>query len=924
MGGGLWTEGVLVGERYRIESFLDQGAAGEVYAARNVWTDRRVALKRLQPQHLADATIVERFLLEGRIGGRIEHPNVVQTFDMGSDSSDGSLFIVQELLQGAGMREVLNSSSKMGVCDALDLMIPIMGAVYTVHQHGIVHRDIKPENIFIADGVLGHRTPKLLDFGIAKVRLQETLTQRGTVLGTLDYMAPEQLLGEHEIDRRADVWAIGVVFYELLAGVTPFETTSVGVTINRILTQDPPSIRETCPEVDRELESLLMSAMQKDRHARPDSMQEMLEALLHWVNGDGRMMERRMVARHRSSIPAILEMKLGYENGPRSSDPLRATFRGLSSEPPLSGTNPLSSTRSVSGFDLSVSQMIPVVFGDDIPDSSLEGIPDAFDPDDPVIEVGPSDRELEPAVEAATAVPEVDTSFEVEAEDPTEAFILVGGIPTGDDETTAGLPDFDLERVVRAATGEMPQAKPSVQQEDDDEDGDGDAAIKAEASEANEAGGEDDEQATLEEVREALSNDEFAKVLACAERVFEGDAAEPDRVEARLFQAEAAFWGGDFQAMERFSVDAYLLSEPGSRAWMQAIGQMSTASGTLGTHERLRDLAAVLRETPIDDSLTAEMVSVSCMLGVVIHRAGWPEHVEALLGRLTNELFDLADERAQSRAWVLLLRGELSRRCDLVRSLSLLDKAVEAFAEAGDVRRKCAHQLDVATARMRLGSLTTSAGALREAIGEAESLGIYAATPARARLADVCERLGELDEAKELALRSLGEAKTARDWHTASVALLALSSVASSEGDLKAAELHARTAVGCTAPSAAIQADALAVLSSVLRDRPLESLVASVQAMEVLQALSDSAEGEARIRLAHVMALEALDHTEPAKQALAYACERLASRASSIRDEQVRRQFLEGVREHAMTLERGRSHGVDVAQGRQSAYHPRL
>ena len=100
MGEGLWAEGVVVGDRYRIESFLDQGAAGEVYAARNVWTDRRVALKRLQPQHLSDATTVERFLLEGRIGGRIDHPNVVQTLDMGSDGTDGSLFIVQELLRG--------------------------------------------------------------------------------------------------------------------------------------------------------------------------------------------------------------------------------------------------------------------------------------------------------------------------------------------------------------------------------------------------------------------------------------------------------------------------------------------------------------------------------------------------------------------------------------------------------------------------------------------------------------------------------------------------------------------------------------------------------------------------------------------------------------------------------------------------------
>ncbi|MFW5739559.1 MAG: protein kinase domain-containing protein [Myxococcota bacterium] len=892
VGEGLWTAGGVVGDRYRIESFLDQGAAGEVYAARNVWTDRPVALKRLQPQHLSDATTVERFLLEGRIGGRIEHPNVVQTLDMGRDASDGSLFIVQELLRGIGMREMLNATPKMDVCEALDLMIPIMGAVYAVHQHGIVHRDIKPENIFISDGVLGHRVPKLLDFGIAKVRLQETLTQRGSVLGTLDYMAPEQLLGEHEIDRRADVWAIAVVFYELLAGQTPFEAASVGATINSILTQHPRPLREACPQVDDELVVLLESAMDKDRHGRPGSMQEMLESLLHWVNGVGRGAQRKVVARHRASIPAVLEARLGAEPGARSaSDPLRATFRGPTADIAISEGTPSSSAGAVPSSDASISQMIPIVLADEVDEPGAETA---------AAEVAIDAAEGEPDVVIGEASGEL--FDEPEIEDPTEVFILVGGFLAADEETEAGTAPFDLERVVRAATGE--EVAPVANS------GNG---AGAEPAVAEEDAQEIDAQQVLGEARSALSEHDFGAAVVLAERVFVAAAEEPDRVEARLLQAEAACWSGQFLAMERYSVDAYLLAQPGTAAWLEAVGQMASASGTLGTHERLRDLAALLSETPVGDDLIPELVVASCRLGIVMHRAGWPEHVETLLGRLTSDVFDTADARAGSRAWVFALRGELSRRCDQLRSRQLLEQAVAAFVDACDDRRGCFYRAEVAMAQARLGDLDTAAEMLRAVIEEAQKQRSYTAVAARARLADVCERMGAHDEGQELAVRALEAAKDARDWHTATVALLALSSITSARGDQAAAELHGRTAVACANPSAAVQADALAVLSSVLRDRPLESLMAAVQAMEVLQALHDSAEGEARIRLAHVQALEALEHHEPARHALRYACGRVMSQASAIDDESLRSQFLTGVREHAATLERGAAHGIALA-----------
>ncbi|PKN31567.1 MAG: hypothetical protein CVU63_23250, partial [Deltaproteobacteria bacterium HGW-Deltaproteobacteria-20] len=331
---GLWAPGTVVSDRYQIESFLDQGAAGEVYAARNVWTDRPVAVKRLQPKHLSDSTSVERFLLEGRVGGRIEHPNVVQTFDMGRDAQDGSLFIVQELLRGAGMRDVLTASPKLELHEALDYMLPILGAVHTVHQHGIVHRDIKPENIFLADGPLGHRVPKLLDFGIAKVRLQETLTQRGTVLGTLDYMAPEQLLGDGDIDRRVDIWALGVVFYELLCGALPFEGGHVGLTVNRILTQDPQPLTERAGELPAEIHQLIMASLNKDRQRRPQTVQDMLEAVLQWAASDVSPRSRRLIDRHRSSIPALLEARFGPADVSFSGT--WAAFRHASCAPPAS------------------------------------------------------------------------------------------------------------------------------------------------------------------------------------------------------------------------------------------------------------------------------------------------------------------------------------------------------------------------------------------------------------------------------------------------------------------------------------------------------------------------------------------------------------------------------------------------------------
>ena len=242
--------GETLAGKYKLEALLGAGAMGAVYRATNVAIGRAVAIKVLRPEHGKNAEIVERFLREARAANIVRHPNVVVVLDIGRDDA-GSPFIVQELLEGEDLSAYVARSGRLPVPSALDLLLPVVEAVEFAHARGVVHRDLKPENIFLAKQ--GSKlVPKPLDFGISHMKVPDKvrLTSSGSMMGTPAYMAPEQVRGQSDLsDARTDVWALGVILFEIIGGRLPFEGETIPAMFVAIATTDAPSLATVVPAV---------------------------------------------------------------------------------------------------------------------------------------------------------------------------------------------------------------------------------------------------------------------------------------------------------------------------------------------------------------------------------------------------------------------------------------------------------------------------------------------------------------------------------------------------------------------------------------------------------------------------------------------------------------------------------------------------
>lgn len=292
--------GNVLDGQYQIEILLGKGGMGAVYRARHILLGDRVAIKLLPPEMRSNTEWLRRFQREGQAARRFRHPNAVTVYDLRT-SADGTIYLVMEYVEGNTLDAELRTRGKFAPADAVAVLDPIMGVLNAAHAMGVVHRDLKPENIMIGKASTGGEpVVKLLDLGIAKLRevagAEKTgntaLTMAGQMLGTPYYMSPEQwgelpADGNSEIDGRADIYSLGIVFYELITGKRPFS----GVTLLELRRQHvsitPPSLHEVDPSVPESFSRAIARAIAKDRGQRQATAGELENELRSALAAEG-------------------------------------------------------------------------------------------------------------------------------------------------------------------------------------------------------------------------------------------------------------------------------------------------------------------------------------------------------------------------------------------------------------------------------------------------------------------------------------------------------------------------------------------------------------------------------------------------------------------------------------------------------------
>ncbi len=276
-------EGDILAGKYRVEKVLGEGAMGVVVAAMHVHLGERVALKFLKPEHSGSSEVAARFLREAQSAVRIKGEHVARVSDVGTLET-GAPYMVMEYLTGSDLGVLLEKRGKLEIAQAVDCVIQACSALAEAHALGIVHRDLKPANLFLTTRADGSALVKVLDFGVAKLLNSDPtkppLTANGAVIGSPLYMSPEQLLGKKSIDARSDVWQLGVILYELITGLCPFDGRTMAEIMIAIGVHPPKPLRQVRPDAPPELEALISKTLEKDVANRLPDVAALAEGLL--------------------------------------------------------------------------------------------------------------------------------------------------------------------------------------------------------------------------------------------------------------------------------------------------------------------------------------------------------------------------------------------------------------------------------------------------------------------------------------------------------------------------------------------------------------------------------------------------------------------------------------------------------------------
>lgn len=285
--------GQMLTDRYRIDERISEGGMGTVYRATHVLMDKRVAIKVLHPSLAADDKIVARFSREARAASRISHPHALNVTDFG-ESESGVVFLVMEFLDGRTLKEVIQSEGPMPVARAVEILRQVSGALDAAHAEGVVHRDLKSDNIMLIEGANGSDWAKVLDFGIAKIKenaghTDPGLTAPNLIIGTPQYMSPEQCSQASAIDARSDIYSLGIIIYEMLTGHVPFTGESPTAIMMKHLQEPPPSVLEERDDLPPQVGMVITSTLAKRPEDRFQSAGELSEAFA--AAAEGRMPE---------------------------------------------------------------------------------------------------------------------------------------------------------------------------------------------------------------------------------------------------------------------------------------------------------------------------------------------------------------------------------------------------------------------------------------------------------------------------------------------------------------------------------------------------------------------------------------------------------------------------------------------------------
>lgn len=341
---GVLPGDVIVG-KYRVERILGQGGMGIVVAAVHVHLDERVAIKLLRPEGLAKTEAAERFMREAKAAVKIKSQHVAKVLDVGV-MGDGRPYMVMEYLEGRDLGEELDRNGAMPEAVAVDYVLQACDALAEAHKRGIVHRDLKPSNLFLCKN---QKPPivKLLDFGVSKFKdnsllanTSPSLTAEAALLGTPYYMSPEQIRSAKDVDERADVWALGVILYELISGRVPFDGESATGVLAAICGDKPKPLHEVCKTVSADVSEIVGACLAKNVDERMPNVRELVRALAAVAPDKASTIGERLAGINiqntnnvtlRSSIPEINEPISIRSSTPMSKDEmLIATVGGVS------------------------------------------------------------------------------------------------------------------------------------------------------------------------------------------------------------------------------------------------------------------------------------------------------------------------------------------------------------------------------------------------------------------------------------------------------------------------------------------------------------------------------------------------------------------------------------------------------------------